>query len=159
MEIKEMKNLLFIRKWHYFASIVLMLLVVSSCFGDITQYKRIGETDYYLVETEDGIYTDIYYYIDEESGFGESVKYKGFVKEIYWNDKYLIVKCTNRESQKIINYCIIEQYGRNDKYIPWKVHEYATKQEFEKAKIKFGLDEKKMNYTDSYIPWSLHLFD
>ena len=47
-----MKNLLFIRKWHYFASIVLMLLVVSSCFGDITQYKRIGETDYYLVETE-----------------------------------------------------------------------------------------------------------
>ena len=66
------------------------------------------------------------------------------------------MKCTNRDSRIIINYCIIEQHSRNNTYAPWKVYEYATEKDFEEAKRKYGLEEKKMNYTDSSIPWRLH---
>jgi hypothetical protein len=156
MEFKEMINLVYYRRWFNLAGIVLIMLAVSSCFGDMTQYKRIGDTKYYLVESVDGDVADLHYYIEKENCFGEIVPYNGFAKDIYWNDKYIMIKCSDRSSMKLINYCIIEQYGRDDEYIPWVVHEYKTKKEFEEAKRKFGLTEKNMNYTDTNIPWRLH---
>ena len=137
--------------------IIIVILLFSSCvFGDITQYKQIGDTEYYLVESTGNVpYVNIHYY-KYKDGFGESVKYKGFAKDIYWNDEFIIVKCTNRDSRIIINYCIIEQHSRNNTYAPWKVYEYATEKDFEEAKRKYGLEEEKMNHTDSSIPWRLH---
>lgn len=147
-----MNNSIIIKRWCSYTGIpFVLLLLVSACIGDITQYKKLGDTEYYLVEGIDGGYVDLYYRND-----GESVKFRGFAKDIFWNEEYIIVKCTNRESNKIINYCIIEQYGRNNTYAPWKVYEYATKKEFDAAKKEFGLDEGKMNYTDTNIPWSFH---
>ena len=115
--------------------IIIVILLFSSCvFGDITQYKQIGDTEYYLVESTGNVpYVNIHYY-KYKDGFGESVKYKGFAKDIYWND----------------------QHSRNNTYAPWKVYEYATEKDFEEAKRKYGLEEEKMNYTDSSIPWRLH---
>ena len=84
--------------------IIIVILLFSSCvFGDITQYKQIGDTEYYLVESTGNVpYVNIHYY-KYKDGFGESVKYKGFAKDIYWNDEFIIVKCTNRDSRIIIN--------------------------------------------------------
>ena len=140
-------------KWYTHIGLSLILLfLVCSC--DITQYKRIGITGYYLMESiGNEPYADMRYYKD--GLFSESVKYKGFAKDLYWNDKYIIVKCTNKNSQDIINYCIIEQYGGDNEYVPWVVHQYATEKEFEEAKATFGLEEEKMGYTDSKIPLTL----
>ena len=144
-----------------FVAIVLLLLLIPTLllcgffFGDITQYKRIGNTDYSLVEgmaAEGKPLAEIMH--NEEGGF-IGLSYEGFAKDIYWNDDYLIVKCSDRNSETIINYCIIEQ--KSNRRVPWRINEYKSKVDFEKAKQKLGLDESKMNYTDNHIPWSLHL--
>lgn len=137
---------------------IIMIPIVPFC-GDITQYKRIGETNYYLVESlGNEPYSDLHYRY-ENKHFGESVKYKGFAKDLYWNDTYLIIKCTGKRSTEINNYCIIKQQSSSQKNVPWEVYEYQTEKEFESAKKKLGLNEEEMEYTSSCIPWSLHLFD
>ena len=138
---------------------MMLVFLLSSCFfGDLTRYKRVGDTEYYLVEAVGAEpHVRLHYNIKDEKWFGEGVIHKGFAKDIYWNEDYIIVKCTDRESQEIISYCIIEQYGRASKYHPWVSHEFATEQEYETAKKEFGIDETRMNYTDSYLgPFAIH---
>jgi hypothetical protein len=80
----------------------------------------------------------------------------GDIKYVYWNDDYIIIKCTDGDSQKIMNYCIIEQHGRNSPYVPWIVHEYGTEGEYKTAIDSIGLVEENLNFTDTHIPWRLH---
>ena len=141
---------------HIYALLVLFFLLYS-CISDITQYKRIGDTEYYLVESfGNESYADLRYRKDADDFFSESIKYRGFAKDVYWNSEYIIIKCTEKNSREITNYCIIKQYSKNNSHVPWEVHEYATEMEFEDAKQLFNLDEEKMNHTNADIPWHLH---
>lgn len=139
-----------------FAMSLMLLFLICSCLGDITQYKRIGDTDYFLVDSDNDTY-DIRYYISEKDGFSESVEHSGFIKDIYWNKKYIIIKCADKDFQNIISYCIINQHSRNNPSVPWEVYEYITEKEFENAKHSLRINEKEMNYTNTNIPWKLHI--
>lgn len=143
-------------------------VIIAGCFlfigifsGDITQYKRIGTTNYYLVESmtesaDGGLLSNLYF--KDEIGFGESIKIKGYPKHIFWNENYIIVKCSDVYKNHIINYCIIKQVdNQRDAYHSFQEHNDSI--EYKSAMSILGLDETKMNYTDDNIPWSLHLFE
>ncbi len=72
-----------------------LLLLLIFC-GDINQYKRIGETHFYLVESfatsKDGKpLANLHYEFNNEKTPGEGVGIKGFPKCISWNEDYMII--------------------------------------------------------------------
>ena len=144
--------------------VVIIVICIASIFilpfcGDITQYKRIGNTKYYLFEHfGNAARTDLRYRYDNDF-WGENVKFEGLVKDVYWNKTYIIIKCTSEKSTEITYFCIIRQQGVCHQNVPWDIYEYHTEKEFEEAKQRLSLDEDKMGYTDAHIPWSLHLFE
>ncbi len=87
------------------------------------------------------------------------VDLEGFPKHIYWNNDYILVKCTDGDKKGIITYCIIKLLGKYDFIEERDVRVFHNKNEYEAAKYQLHLDESKMDYTDDTIPWSLHLFD
>ena len=146
--------------------LILMLLLGVWGFGDITQYKRIGDTNFFLVETmaeslEGRPLPDLYYSRNAGKDGFSGVNQRGIPYQIFWNGHFLVVKCSDRDSKRTINYCIIEFSDSpiSNRTGNYDLHEYAGKREYEKAMLFFGLKESEMNQTDSRIPWSIHLWD
>ncbi|MCM1078170.1 MAG: hypothetical protein NC344_01765 [Bacteroidales bacterium] len=143
---------------------IILFLGAWGC-GDITQYKRIGNTSFYLVETmaissEGHPLPNLYYsqnpYKDGFSGINQ----KGIPYRIFWNERFIVIKCSDINSKKIINYCIIKDLKTTNKNPDdnYNLHEYNRKDEYEEAMRFFGLNESEMFQTDNNIPWSLHLW-
>lgn len=143
---------------------IILFLGVLGC-GDITQYKRIGNTNFYLVETmaispEGYPLPNLYYSQNPRKNGFSGINQKGIPYQIFWNERFLVVKCSDTDSGKIINYCVMEDLKTTNKNPGnnYNLHEYATKKEYEEAMKLFGLNEIEMNQTDNNIPWSLHLW-
>ena len=140
---------------------IIMLLMISV---DIRLYKRIGDTNFYLVESvgstvEDGkTPSHLYYRYDwDEESLGEGLGLCGFPKQLFWNDKHLCLTNITYSNGQINDtiYYIIEIEKRNE----LNIYKYETEAEFKSAEKELGLDESKMNHTDDNLPWSLHIFD
>ena len=148
------------------ALIPILFFFVAWGLGDITQYKRIGDTNFYLVETmaesSEGKPLPGLYYSRNPQKEGFSGTNLGAIPfQLLWNNTYIVVKCTDRDSKRLIKYCIIKFcntsiHGRAGNYV---LHEYTTKKEYERAMGYYGLNESEMNQTDNRIPWSLHLWE
>lgn len=91
---------------------LLIFFVIMLGFTDVKQYKRIGDTNFYLVETmaysSNGKPIPGLFYSGNprKAGFA-GVSCMGVPLQIFWNDRYLVLKCTDRDSKRLINYCII----------------------------------------------------
>ncbi len=148
------------------ALIPILVLLVALGYGDIMQYKRIGDTNFYLVETmamsSNGKPLPGLYYSQNTSEEGFCGINLGAVpSQILWNCRYIVVKCIDRDNKKLISYCIIKilKTSSFDPADNYELHEYTKKDEYEKAMRNFGLKESEMNHTDNIIPWSLHLWE
>lgn len=140
--------------------VLAFLLILGAICVDILQYKRIGDTNFYLVEPDGFPWPQIYYSRPSDRGF-YGLETEGFPYYIYWNDSIVIVKHSDSARKRLINYCIIKDLKTNDTINidnDYELHEYQTKKEYEKAMDCLGLKESEMNQTDSSIPWSLHLW-
>lgn len=148
------------------AMMFFLLLLAALGFGDIDQYKRIGKTNFYLMEsmgiTKDGrTIPTLRYSLNSNIGGYAGAGVLGVPKHIFWNDSILVVKCSDKLDGKITNYCIIKMF-KTENCEPWEEYElnqYATSMEYVQAMNAMGLKESEMRYTDNSIPWSLHLFD
>lgn len=141
--------------------VLAFLLILGAICVDILQYKRIGDTNFYLVEPDGFPWPQIYYSRPSDRGF-YGLETEGFPYYIYWNDSIVIVKHSDSARKRLINYCIIKDLKINDTINienNYELHEYMTKKEYEKAMDCLGLKESEMNQTDSSIPWSLHIWD
>lgn len=143
---------------------IILFLGALGC-GDITQYKRIGNTNYYLVETmaisSEGTPLPNLYYSQNPGKDGFSgINQKGIPYLIFWNERFVVVKCSDINSKRITNYCIIENFKTTNKNPDknYNLHEYATMEEYKEAMKLFGLNEIEMYQTNNSIPWSLHLW-
>ena len=137
--------------------IILLLIVVFVplslfLFSDISQYKQIGDTHFYLLPNEMGQESFLYYDGGEESVF-YPINHKGTVHDVHWNQQYIIIKC--REQKKENWYLIrnIEVYN----YPAFDIKHYLNEIDYQSAIDSLGVSESNMEHTDGTIPWSLHL--
>ena len=144
--------------------IFFFIILFGICWGDVLQYKQIGNTHFYLVETFANTASGhpiaglSYRFSNSDNSF-EGVSLHGFPNKVWWNDNHLIVKTSQDGNSEIIGYYII-QYNQNSLDLTdCAIHEFSNEDEFKCALMKLGLDESRMDSTDSTIPWSLHLFD
>ena len=144
--------------------LIFILLLFLLFAGDIIQYKRIGNTNFYLVEimTMDSngkMLPDIYWRENVSEDYFLHVNVKGFPKIVYWDNNYILVHSSDNKSDEIFSYSIITQNLKQDNGVQWDVQSYDSIVTYQLALHRLGLDETKMDSTDTKIPRSLHIFD
>lgn len=133
-----------------------VLFTLFSC--DISQYKRIGDTNYYLSDSAGPNY--IFFLQSEKYGTFEPISHKGVIQEIRWNKKYIILKCSKTSKDRSISYWYIMKYFKDK--MEWKnldKKEFAYLSDYQNALKAIHISESQMSCADGNIPWSLHLLD
>lgn len=140
--------------------ITVFMLFFGSSLGDANnQYKRIGDTKYYVMRDYIGDTGPFLYYRTDKITF-EDVQTQSFVEDVYWNDDYILLVCTDLDFAKGQHYYVLRQKPDfRRKGSPWNMREYTSIDKYEKAKDSLGLDETKMQHTDGNIPWRITIFD
>ena len=131
------------------------ILIPLSC--DINQYKRIGDTNFYLIPDWEDHGSYLSHSGGKPGGF-YSIKHEGIVKDVYWNQQYLIIKCSKSEKEPVKYWYLLN----NTEDYNWKMFEirqFFNSIEYEKALDSIGVSESRMKHTDGKIPWSLHIFN
>ena len=148
MEIKKIINsVLFIDLF------LICSWVLSSC--DITQYKQIGDTNFYLLPDWEGHGSYLHHSGGERGGF-YNITHEGIVNDVYWNQQFLIIKCCLSENHAISHWYIM----KNIKKYSWKgfdIKIFVNSTDYNNAIDSMGLSEKVMEHTDGTIPWCIHL--
>lgn len=133
---------------------VAILLFLSFFFSDISQYKQIGDTHFYLLpnfnEDKSLLYHDNGH---KRCGFFP-IYHKGSVQDVYWNQQFIIIKCSQ---QKEWNWYIIKNI-KDYNYREFNILHLLNENDYQRTLDSLRIDETKMEYTDGSIPWSLHLF-
>jgi hypothetical protein len=142
------------KKKHIIYSLILCILFVyllwiafGAMVGGLTHSKRLGKTNYYLVEgiTQN---VDLRYEFSEYNRFWESIV-DGHITDAYWNEQYILItqyySYENRDS--IEGYYIIKMLPPVKKGVPWETAKFSTKEEYEQKKQELSLNEKEMQHT------------
>lgn len=145
MEIKKIIILLIIV---IFVTFLLFLFL----FSDNSQYKQIGDTNFYLLPNEIGQESFLYHNGGKEGVF-YPIHHKGFVHDVYWNKQYIIIKCNKNNEE---NWYIIRNIEVYD-YSKFNIHHYLKDSDYKRALDSLLIDELRMEHTNGTIPWSLHL--
>ena len=141
----------------------LIILVIGLFILFINHYywsysRRIGETNFYLVETmadtkEGKPLAGLYYKPTAFSAYcGENIP--GFPKTILWNTKYLISKNFNGKNSNIIQYVVINM----DSITPSNgemrdIHIFTNEKQYYDYLKQIQLLESNMQQTDNHIAW------
>lgn len=130
-------------------SILVVLFVFGLLVGsfDFTRSKKIGKTDYSLVdECPPGTrYWGLYHKDRLEGVIG------GCVRNVYWNERYILVKTHyGANSDSIEGYYIIEMLPPVKRGVPWKKTGLLSADEYEQKKQELHLNEKEMKHIDLF---------
>lgn len=136
------------------AFVVIMAFLPLSC--DITQYKRIGDTHFYLLRPDwEGKGAHLYHDGGDPDPVGFfSIKHEGIVTDVYWNRQYVIIKCIQSENDATKYRYIM----KNTEDYDWKeleVRQFLNVMDYKMAIDSLGLSENKMEHTDGTIPWRI----
>lgn len=133
--------------------IVLVIAVLLPFSCDFTECKRIGDTNFYLLPDWQGRGSYLYHDDDERGGFFP-ITHEGIVRDVYWNQRFVIIKCSQSDDHNIKYWYII----KNIKKYSWKrfeIKQFKNVGEYEIALDTIGVSEKLMNHTDGTIPWRI----
>lgn len=142
MEIKKIIILL----------IVVLIPLSLFLFSDMSQYKQIGDTHYYLLPNGTG-QESLLYHDGGEDGIFYPINHKGIVHDVYWNQQFVIIKCSELKEE---NWYIIRNI-KDYNYSEFKIQHLQNENDYQSALDSLGIAEKNMEHTDGNIPWSLHL--
>ncbi len=147
MKIKKTKIL-------YPIAILFLMRLFIGC--DITQYKQIGKTNFYLLpDVNDGVESFLYHGI-RPGGWFEPVYTEGSVHDVFWNQDILIIKSTEKKKkQEQEHWCIMNNLKELN-YPDLNTKHFDNERDYQKTLDSLGLQEKNMEHTDGSIPWSLH---
>ncbi|KAA6302573.1 MAG: hypothetical protein EZS26_001080 [Candidatus Ordinivivax streblomastigis] len=129
------------------SSVLLCLFIFGALLGGLggfTRYKRIGKTNYYLVEGVNNVF-DLHFKDPKYNSFGEGI-IEGRISDIYWNDQYILVTQYAVNSDSIEGYYIVKMLPPVEKGVPWEETKFATKEEYEQKKQELSLNEKEMKH-------------
>lgn len=121
-------------------------------FSDISQYKQIGDTHFYLLPNGIGQESLLYHDGEKEALFFP-INHEGLVHDVYWNQQYIIIKCSQQEDEHWYIIRNIKDYN----YPKFEIQHFLNENDYESALDSLGISEKCMEHTDGSIPWSLHL--
>ena len=131
--------------------LVIAALLPFSC--DFTECKRIGDTNFYLLPDWQGRGSYLYHDDDERGGFFP-ITHEGIVRDVYWNQRFVIIKCSQSDDHSIKYWYImnnIKKYSWNR----FEIKQFQNVGEYEIALDTIGVSEKQMNHTDGTIPWRI----
>ena len=97
------KSILYM-KTNKITTIIVAVLLFSALFlsCDNTQIKQIGDTHFYLMENDQGNGSLLYHNEGSKHPFYPITHtQEGVVDDVYWNKQYIIVKCSQPESDTI----------------------------------------------------------
>jgi len=121
-------------------------------FSDNSQYKQIGDTHFYLLPNGTGQESLLYHDGGEDASFFP-INHEGLVHDVYWNQLYIIIKCSQQENE---NWYIIKNIKEYN-YPKFDIQHFFNEKDYESALDSLGISEKNMEHTDGTIPWNLQL--
>ena len=139
MEIKKVITIFLI-------SVLLPLFL--SC--DNLQYKKIGDTNFYLFPDSQGNGACLYFSEDKEVFF--PIINEGIVSDIYWNQQYIIAKCNKKNNKCWYLMKNVKDYNWKE----FEIKQFLNAKDFEKALDSMGISLKHMKHTDGTIPWCIN---
>jgi hypothetical protein len=127
--------------------LILVLFGILSGSCDITRTKRLGKTNYYLV---DGVAPfpswGLYYEDAEINSFTEAIV-AGNVIDVYWNEQYILATQYALKSDSIKGYYIVKMLPLGmKKGTPCEKTGPLSKEEYEQKKQELQLNEKEMRH-------------
>ena len=81
------------------------------------------------------------------------INHKGTVHDVYWNQQYIIIKCSEQKEENWYLMRNIKDYN----YPKFDIKHYLNENDYKRSLDSLGISEKNMEHTDGTIPWSLHL--
>jgi hypothetical protein len=141
------------KKKYIILMLVLFGTLLSSC--DFTRTKRLGKTNYYLVDGVSPVSPWGLYYEDAEiNSFTEAI-IGGAITDVYWDEQYILVTCRYVKYDTnitIIEYYIVKMLPLGvKKGTPCEKTGPLSKEEYEQKKQELWLYEKEMEH--------IHIFD
>lgn len=121
-------------------------------FYDNIQYKQIGNTNFYLMPNDHGEGAFLYHDGGEEGVF-YPINHKGIVRDVYWNQQFVIIKCSQQRDE---NWYLIRNL-KDYNYSEFNIQCFTNEGDYQSALDSLKIYEIKMEHTDGSIPWSLHL--
>lgn len=110
-------------------------LFFVACFfgGDITQYKQIGKTHFFLMPHPDG--SGSYLYHDANSkGMFYPISHNGIVCDVLWNGQYIIAKCSESGKGPIEQWYILKNIDDYD-YKEFAIRQFFNEKDYMTALI------------------------
>lgn len=137
--------------------VLFSLLLIPSC--DISQYKRIGSTCFYLCENPYRDRTKLYLHDDTMNDCFLGIEHEGYVNDVLWNNDFIVIKCFVKEEGNVVFWYIMNNIERCDKIRHLSKRKFVSVSAYQEALKQFGISESKMNHTNGTIPWALFHFD
>jgi len=123
---------------------IIMFGILLGSFG-FTRSKKMGKTNYYLVENVANTVGLYYKYPDFPDSFVGVLE--GQINDVYWDEEYILVTQYSMNIDSIRGYYIIKMLPFVDKGVPWKKIGALSKKEYEQTKQELLINEKKMKHT------------
>lgn len=145
------------RKYLHLAIGLTVILIADVLCVDRIQYKEIGDKGFCLAEGVSGNKKSFLHY-RESSKCMVMVPGSGLVKDVYWNDNFIIVLCdTSKSALDSLYGCIVEIDDSiiGESWFPYNIHKYSSSEELKYGCDSLGISTDNMNYTDSEIPFNL----
>jgi len=126
-------------------SVLFLLFIFGMLLGsfDFTHSKRLGKTDYYLVENISNV-IGLYYKPNNHDGF--YCVLEGRLIDAYCNEQYILVSQYAIKSDSIEGYYIIKMLPPVKKGVTWEKIGPLSKEEYEQKKQELKLNEKEMKH-------------
>lgn len=121
-------------------------------FSDISQYKQIGDTHFFLLPNDMGEESFLYHDGEARNMF-YPINHKGIVHDVYWNQQFVIIKCSQQKEE----YWYIMKNLKDYNYPESNLQQFHNKNDYQSALDSLGINEGKMQHTDGGVPWNLHL--
>jgi hypothetical protein len=127
--------------------VYLLWIAFGVMVGGLTRSKRLGKTNYSLLENVTPN-VGLYYDFTEDRDIAVCVV-EGHITDAYWNEKYILVTqyYNYEKSDSITGYYIVKILPPVEKGVPWKKIKLTTKEEYEQKKQELGINEKEMKHT------------
>lgn len=134
-------------------SALLVLFTFGFVLGsfDFSCSKRLGKTNYYIVENEASIskvFGLYYQYPDMKESFVGVLD--ACIREVYWNEQYILVTSCNPQNDSVEGYYIVKMLPPVKKGVPWEKFGPLSKEEYEYKKRELNLNEKDMKHINIF---------
>ncbi len=133
------------------SSVLLALFMLGVVIGsfDFTRSKRLGKTNYYLVENVNvaNIWGLCYVYPEMKESFIGILN--AYTPEVYWNEEYILAPSCNTLNDSIEEYYIVKMLPplkEGELGVPWEKIGPLSKEEYEHQKQILHLIEREMKH-------------